>query len=174
MFPHAQESASPPVIPSRTLWRLGATRLHHLLHFHFQICGEPTCASITTHRRARRALRDLRQVYSHPSRSTVPEVFSPVPGHREGPVLRHRGQRQDGSSRKRSDAAAIASAVAPKSTAAHSARVARRRPPHLHPFLPAPPQRGCGPFAPCGGRAREWKTSLVFSTRNIPGALFRP
>ena len=33
--------------------------------------------------------------------------------------------------------------------------------------------RGAKPRSQAGGRARPWKTSLVFSTRNVPGALFR-
>jgi prephenate dehydratase len=33
--------------------------------------------------------------------------------------------------------------------------------------------RGARPRPPRGPRRKEWKTSLVFSTRNIPGALFR-
>ena len=73
------------------------------------------------------------------------------------------------------DAAGIASSVAAEIYGgADSEAVDRERPAEFHAFLPA---------AAAGIRARStrsarrrhvaWKTSLVFGTRNIPGALFR-
>jgi len=75
---------------------------------------------------------------------------------------------------RRTDAAAIASAVAAE---IYGARILRRsleddRRNYTRFFLlrrPEDAQRNPGP----ANRSQEWKISLVFSTRNVPGALFR-
>ncbi len=70
-------------------------------------------------------------------------------------------------------AAAIASALAAE---IYKARILRRgieddRQNYTRFFLLEP--AGSKPRTPAGSANRPWKTSLVFSTRNIPGALFR-
>ena len=70
-------------------------------------------------------------------------------------------------------AAAIASELAAK---IYGGRILKReieddRQNYTRFFLLEP--KGAKPRTPPGARIRPWKTSLVFSTRNVPGALFR-
>src|SRR5581483_766388 len=72
------------------------------------------------------------------------------------------------------DAGAIASAVAAD---IYGARILRRsieddRENYTRFFLLRPPNSRRGKNPPSGEKA-QWKTSLVFSTRNVPGSLFR-
>jgi len=69
--------------------------------------------------------------------------------------------------------AAIASQLAAKT---YGAKILKReieddRQNYTRFFLLEP--KGAGPRNPKGARGKPWKTSLVFSTRNVPGALFR-
>jgi prephenate dehydratase len=117
----------------------------------------------------------LRKVYSHPvALNQCLRFFEQHPRIEKEPFYDTAGSVKAIMEERRSDAGAIASAVAAD---IYGARILRRSieddrqnftrffllrtPGYLrrHPVRPDP--------------HREWKTSLVFTTRNIPGALFR-
>ena len=114
----------------------------------------------------------VRKVYSHPVAINQCLDFSPPQAHRTRAVLRHGGQREDDHGNapagRRGDRLGTGGEDLQGS---HPEARHRRRSPELHALLSARAgrletsrqQSGQGP----------WKTSLVFSTKNIPGALFR-
>lgn len=148
----------------------------HLLHFDFQICGE-TNVRINHNLIAAPGVRfrDLRQVYSHPvALNQCLKFFAGHPAIERVPFYDTAGSVKMIVQEQRSDAAAIASSVAAEIYGAHILRRSleddRRN--FTRFFLLSRPG-DAGRWLAAAGRGREWKTSLVFSTRNIPGALFR-
>jgi prephenate dehydratase len=148
----------------------------HLLHFDFQICGE-TNVRINHHLIAAPGVRfrDLRQVYSHPvALNQCLKFFARHPAIERVPFYDTAGSVKMIVQERRSDAAAIASAVAAEIYGGHILRRSleddRRN--FTRFFLLRRPA-DAGRSLAAASRGREWKTSLVFSTRNIPGALFR-
>jgi prephenate dehydratase len=148
----------------------------HLLHFDFQICGE-TNVRINHNLIAAPGVRfrDLRQVYSHPvALNQCLKFFARYPAIERVPFYDTAGSVKTILQEKRSDAAAIASAVAAEIYGGHILRRSLeddRR--NFTRFFLLRRSADAGRSLTAAGRAREWKTSLVFSTRNIPGALFR-
>ena len=148
----------------------------HLLHFDFQICGE-TNVRINHNLIAAPGVRfrDLRQVYSHPvALNQCLKFFAHFPAIERVPFYDTAGSVKMVVQEQRSDAAAIASAVAAEIYGGHILRRSleddRRNFTRFFLLRRSADARGS---LRAVGRAREWKTSLVFSTRNIPGALFR-
>jgi prephenate dehydratase len=148
----------------------------HLLQFDFQICGE-TNVRINHNLIAAPGVRfrDLRRVYSHPvALNQCLRFFADHPEMEKVPFYDTAGSVKMIMEERRTDAAAIASAVAAE---IYGARILRRsleddRRNYTRFFLlrrPEDAQRNPGP----ANRSQEWKISLVFSTRNVPGALFR-
>lgn len=148
----------------------------HLLHFDFRIVAEAN-VRINHHLIALPGVRfrGLRRVYSHPvALNQCLDFFVRHPHLEKVPFYDTAGAVKMILEQRLADAAAIASAVAAE---IYGARILRRsleddrrnftrffllRRPEDTPPLPRP-----------AGRDKEWKTSLVFSTRNVPGALFR-
>ncbi|MGO9094575.1 MAG: prephenate dehydratase [Bryobacteraceae bacterium] len=148
----------------------------HLLHFDFQICGE-TNVRINHNLIAAPGVRfrDLRQVYSHPvALNQCLKFFARYPAIERVPFYDTAGSVKTIVKEKRSDAAAIASAVAAEIYGGHILRRSLeddRR--NFTRFFLLRRSADAGRSLAATGRAREWKTSLVFSTRNVPGGLFR-
>jgi prephenate dehydratase len=148
----------------------------HLLHFDFQICGE-TNVRINHQLIAAPGVRfrDLRRVYSHPvALNQCLRFFAEHPGLERVPFYDTAGSVKMIMEEHRTDSAAIASAVAAE---IYGARILRRsleddRRNFTRFFLLRRPEDIARAPRPAL-RGKEWKTSLVFSTRNIPGALFR-
>jgi prephenate dehydratase len=144
----------------------------HLLQFDFQICGE-TSVRINHNLIARPGVRfrDLRRVYSHPvALNQCLDFFARYPQLERVPFYDTAGSVKMIVEQGLSDAAAIASSVAAET---YGAAILRRsleddRRNFTRFFLLRRPAE-----ARPHGRGKEWKTSLVFSTHNIPGALFR-
>lgn len=144
----------------------------HLLHFDFQIVAE-------TNVRINHQLitppgvsfRQVRRVYSHPvALNQCLEFFARNPQLEKAPFYDTAGAVKMIMEQRPADAAAIASAVAAE---IYGARIVRRsleddRRNFTRFFLL---RRTGEARRPASGK--QWKTSLVFSTRNVPGALFR-
>jgi prephenate dehydratase len=145
-----------------------------LIKYDFEITGE-TSVRIVHHLIAPPdvTFRDIRRVYSHPV--ALNQCLDFFGRHKNieritfydtaGSVKMVMAERPEGG-------AAIASELAAKN---YGGRILKReieddRQNFTRFFLLEP--RGSKPRTP-RGNAKEWKTSLVFSTRNIPGALFR-
>jgi prephenate dehydratase len=145
-----------------------------LIKYDFEITGE-TSVRIVHHLIAppEVTFRDIRRVYSHPV--ALNQCLDFFARHKNieritfydtaGSVKMVMAERPEGG-------AAIASELAAKN---YGGRILKReieddRQNFTRFFLLEP--RGSKPRTP-RGNAKEWKTSLVFSTRNIPGALFR-
>ena len=148
----------------------------HLLNFEFPIVAE-TSVRIVHHLMAPGNVRfsRIRQVYSHPvALNQCLDFFARNPQLERIPFYDTAGSAKMVMEERRPDAAAIASATAAE---IYGARILRRsiesdrrnftrffllrktEDAHRHPVS-----------APAGA---PWKTSIVFSTRNSPGALFR-
>lgn len=121
------------------------------------------------------SFRRIRRVFSHPvALNQCLEFFTRNPGIEKVPFYDTAGSvkmiMQDGLR----DAAAIASAVAAEN---YGARIVRRsieddRQNYTRFFLLRRPEYArLHPLK--AGAGTQWKTSLVFTTRNVPGALFR-
>lgn len=171
------KSVSAAVIPiENTLAGSVHENYDHLLHFDFQICGE-TNVRINHHLIAAPGVRfrDLRRVYSHPvALNQCLRFFAEHPGLEMVPFYDTAGSVKMIMEEQRTDAAAIASAVAAE---IYGARILRRsleddRRNYTRFFLLRRP-KDVDRHPQRAGRGQEWKTSLVFSTRNSPGALFR-
>lgn len=145
-----------------------------LIKYDFEITGE-TSVRIVHHLIAPPdvTFRDIRRVYSHPV--ALNQCLDFFARHKNieritfydtaGSVKMVMAERPEGG-------AAIASELAAKN---YGGRILKReieddRQNFTRFFLLEP--RGSKPRVPRGS-TKEWKTSLVFSTRNIPGALFR-
>lgn len=145
----------------------------HLVNFHFEILGE-------THVRIRHCLiaapgvafKDLRQVYSHPvALNQCLRFFARYPRLEKVPFYDTAGSVKMIVAEGRRDAGAIASELAAE---IYGARILRRgledyRRNFTRFFLLRRPDES----KVRRSRGGQWKTSLVFSTRNVPGALFR-
>ncbi|MGH9612221.1 MAG: prephenate dehydratase [Bryobacteraceae bacterium] len=145
----------------------------HLLHFDVRIVAE-TSVRIVHNLIALPGVRfrDLRQVYSHPvALNQCLAFFDRYPQIERVPFYDTAGSVKMLAERQPKDAAAIASSVAASIYGAHILKrsieddrrnftsfflLARANARWRHPET-----------------KRPWKTSLVFSTRNAPGALFR-
>lgn len=169
-----EKAASAAVIPiENTLAGSVHENYDHLVNFHFEIVGE-------THVRINHCLialpgtrfSSIRQAYSHPvALNQCLQFFARNPRLERVPFYDTAGSVKMIVEQGRKDAAAIASALAAE---IYGARILRRglkdnRRNFTRFFLLSQPGLRRPP-APAG---RQWKTSLVFSTRNVPGALFR-
>ncbi len=146
----------------------------HLLRFDFQIVGETSVRIVHNLIAAPGvSLRKIRKVYSHPGAiDQCLDFFANNPQVERVPFYDTAGSVKMIMSERLKDAAGIASALAAE---IYGARILKRsieddrqnftrffllRRKNWKPKRPAPAPRG-------------WKTSLVFTTRNIPGSLFR-
>ena len=145
----------------------------HLLHFDVRIVAE-TNVRIVHNLMAPPEVRfrDIRRVYSHPvALNQCLDFFRKNPRIEKVPFYDTAGSAKMVMDEKLPDAAAIASTVA---ASIYGARILRRsieddRQNFTRFFLLNKTRRVAPPPHP----VKVWKTSLVFTTRNIPGALFR-
>ena len=148
----------------------------HLVHFNFQICGE-TNVRINHNLIAPPGVRfrDLRRVFSHPvALNQCLKFFAQNPKIKKEPFYDTAGSVKMVLEEKLTDAAAIGSAVAAE---IYGGTILRRtleddRRNFTRFFLLRRPEDANRRLSPLA-RNQEWKTTLVFSTRNIPGSLFR-
>jgi len=148
----------------------------HLQHFELPIVAE-TSVRIVHHLMAPKGVpfSKIRQVYSHPvALNQCLDFFARNPQLERTPFYDTAGSVKMIVEEGLMDSAAIASAIAAET---YGARILRRsiesdRRNFTRFFLLRTPQyaRRHPVRAP---RQAQWKTSLVFSTRNVPGALFR-
>jgi prephenate dehydratase len=144
----------------------------HLLHYDVRIAAE-TNVRIVHHLIAPPgvAFKSIRKVYSHPvALNQCLKFFARHTKLERVPFYDTAGSVKMVMEQRAQDAAAIASEVA---AAIYRGEILKRSIEDdrqnftrfflLYPSAKLPPPR----------RAKEWKTSLVFTTRNIPGALFR-
>ncbi len=148
----------------------------HLLHFNLPIVAE-TSIRIVHHLMAPPGVSfsQLRRVYSHPvALNQCLNFFAQHPKIERVPFYDTAGSAKMVMADRPEGAGAIASAVAAET---YGARILRRsieddRQNFTRFFLLRNP--GFARRHPrAAGRKTQWKTSLVFSVRNIPGALFR-
>jgi prephenate dehydratase len=148
----------------------------HLVHFNLEICGE-TNVRINHNLIAAPGVRfrDLRRVFSHPvALNQCLNFFAHNPKIQKEPFYDTAGSVKMVLEEKLTDAAAIGSAVAAE---IYGGAVLRRaleddRRNFTRFFLLRRPE-DARRHVPPAARNREWKITLVFSTRNIPGSLFR-
>jgi prephenate dehydratase len=120
------------------------------------------------------SLRALRKVYSHPvALNQCLDFFASHPRIERTPFYDTAGSVKMIMEQRPPDAAAIASELAAQIYGAHILKrgIEDDRQNFTRFFLLEP--AGSKPRAVRGAAKHPWKTSLVFSTRNIPGALFR-
>jgi len=146
----------------------------HLLNFNFEICAETNvriCHNLIAGPGV--TFRKIRRVFSHPvALNQCLDFFAHNPQLERVPFYDTAGSVKMIVEEKLTDAAAIGSAVAAE---IYGARILRK---YLEDddrnytrfFLLRRPEdaRRARPAA-----SQDWKTSLVFSTRNTPGSLFR-
>ena len=145
----------------------------HLLHFDVRIMGE-TNVRIVHNLIAPPGVRfkDIRKVYSHPvALNQCLQFFTRNPKMESTPFYDTAGSVQMVMAEKAPDAGAIGSAVA---ASIYGGKILRRsieddRRNFTRFFLLNRTKRIHRPRRD----AKHWKTSLVFTTRNTPGALFR-
>jgi prephenate dehydratase len=144
----------------------------HLLHFDVRIAAETNLRIV--HNLIAPAgvrFRDIRKVYSHPvALNQCLKFFARHPRLERVSFYDTAGSVKMVMEQKEPDAAAIASEVA---ASIYGGTILKRsieddRQNFTRFFLLYPSKK-----MPAPRRAKEWKTSLVFTTRNIPGALFR-
>jgi prephenate dehydratase len=145
----------------------------HLLHFDVRIAAE-TNVRIIHNLIAPPGVRfqDVRKVYSHPvALNQCLRFFSRHRKLESTPFYDTAGSVKMVMEEQAPDSAAIASAVAASMYGAHILRrsIEDDRRNFTRFFLLYPSKRVRLPRRP----AKAWKTTLVFTTRNIPGALFR-
>jgi len=148
----------------------------HLLNFDFRIVGE-TNVRINHNLIALPGVsfRQIRRVYSHPvALGQCLRFFARYPRLEKVPFYDTAGSVKMIVEQQLKDAAAIASAVAARIYGAHILRRSieddRRNYTRFFLLRRAEDVR---PGRPPAEGSDRWKTSLVFTTRNIPGALFR-
>ena len=118
--------------------------------------------------------KDIRHVYSHPvALNQCLDFFSANPKIERVPFYDTAGSVKMVMEKRPAQSAAIASELAAQ---IYEGRILKRgieddRQNYTRFFLLEP--AGSKPRAIPGATKRPWKTSLVFSTRNMPGALFR-
>lgn len=147
----------------------------HLLHFNFEIIAE-TNVRIVHNLIARPGVtfRKIRRVFSHPvAINQCLDFFAKNPQVEREPFYDTAGSVKMIMEQELDDAAAIASALAAE---IYGARILRRsieddRRNFTRFFLLVKPDAQRPPLA--GKPSSQSKTSLVFTTRNVPGALFR-
>jgi prephenate dehydratase len=145
----------------------------HLLNFNFQIVAEAS-VRIVHNLIAAPGVRfgNIRKVYSHPvALNQCLDFFSKNPQIEKVPFYDTAGSVKMIMEQKLKDAAAIASSLASE---VYGAKILKKsieddRRNYTRFFLLRRPGR----HIQKPGANRGWKTSVVFSTRNIPGALFR-
>jgi prephenate dehydratase len=147
----------------------------HLLQFDVRIAAE-TNVRIVHNLIAPPGIRfkDLRKVYSHPvALNQCHKFFARYPKLERVPFYDTAGSVKMVMEDRPPGAAAIASELAAKIYGGHILKrgIEDDRQNYTRFFLLEP--KGAKPRAPKGSGRKPWKTSLVFSTRNIPGALFR-
>jgi prephenate dehydratase len=145
----------------------------HLLHFDVRIIGE-TNVRIIHNLIAPPSVRfkDIRKVYSHPvALNQCLRFFTRNPKMESTPFYDTAGSVKMVIEEQATDAAAIGSAVAASIYGGHILRrsIEDDRRNFTRFFLLNANKRVHRPRQ----QAKHWKTSLVFTTRNIPGALFR-
>jgi len=162
------------VIPmENTLHGSGHENYDHLLNFKVRIAAE-TNVRIVHNLIAPAGVRfqDIRKVYSHPvALNQCLRFFARHKKLERTPFYDTAGAVKMIMAERPPDAAAIGSRVA---ASIYGGRILRRsieddRHNYTRFFLLHRDHKA----SPPRGRARQWKTSLVFTTRNIPGALFR-
>jgi len=148
----------------------------HLLQFDFQIVAEAN-VRINHHLIAPPGVsfREIRRVYSHPvALNQCLEFFARHHQLEKVPFYDTAGAVKMIMEERPADAAAIASAVACE---IYGARILRRSLEddrrNFTRFFLLRRSREARRFPAPAARDKGWKTSLVFSTRNVPGALFR-
>jgi prephenate dehydratase len=164
----------------------------HLVHFNLEICGE-TNVRIGHNLIAAPGVRfrDIRRVFSHPvALNQCLDFFARNPKIEKEPFYDTAGSVKMVLEEGLADAAAIGSAVAAE---IYGGRILRRsveddrrnftrffllrRPEDARRHRPEDARRHRLTDArrnrPAGSSGTEWKMTLVFSTRNIPGSLFR-
>ncbi len=146
----------------------------HLLHYEFRIIAETNVRIIHNLIAPRGVkLKQLRRVFSHPvALNQCLDFFTTHPQVERIPFYDTAGSVKMVIEEKLDDAAAIASEVA---AAIYGGTILKRSIEDDH--------RNFTRFFLLSGRkfpgkvqgqsAQEWKTSLVFTTKNVPGALFR-
>src|SRR5437660_475990 len=145
----------------------------HLLHFDVKIVAE-TNVRIVHNLMAPPGVRfrDLRRVYSHPvALNQCLQFFTDHPEIERVPFYDTAGSVKMVMEEKLADAGGIASAVA---ASMYGARILKRsieddRQNFTRFFLLNAKRR----IVPSQRPVKVWKTSIVFNTRNVPGALFR-
>jgi prephenate dehydratase len=145
----------------------------HLLHFDVKIVAETNVRIVHNVMAAPGVrFRDLRRVYSHPvALNQCLQFFSDHPEIERVPFYDTAGSVKMVMEEKLADAGAIASTVA---ASIYGARILRRsieddRQNFTRFFLLNAKRR----VLPRQQPVKTWKTSIVFNTRNVPGALFR-
>jgi prephenate dehydratase len=145
----------------------------HLLRFNFRIVGETNVRIVHNLIVAPGVrFRDLRRVYSHPvALNQCLDFFARHPGIEKATYYDTAGSVKMVMAENQRDAGAIASEVA---AAIYGGTILRRgieddRQNYTRFFL----LNGKRRVPPSARAAKDWKTSLVFSTPNIPAALFR-
>lgn len=120
------------------------------------------------------AFRGIRKVYSHPvALNQCLDFFAKHPSITRTPFYDTAGSVKMIMEQRPTDSAAIASELAAETYGAHILKrgIEDDRQNFTRFFLLEP--AGAKPRSIRGAAQHPWKTSLVFSTRNIPGALFR-
>ena len=145
----------------------------HLVNFNFRIVAETNVRIVHNLMTAPNVrFKEVRRVYSHPvALNQCLDFFSRNPRIERVPFYDTAGSVKMVMEQKLSDAAAIASSVA---ASIYGARILRRsieddRRNFTRFFL----LNGKRALLPARRPGKQWKTSLVFTTRNVPGALFR-
>ena len=145
----------------------------HLLHFDFKIVAETNVRIVHNLMAAPGVkFRDLRRVYSHPvALNQCLRFFASNPSIEKAPYYDTAGSAKMVMEQQPPDAGAIASSVAASIYGAHILRrsIEDDRENFTRFFLLNSKTSVLPPRRP----AKAWKTSLVFTTRNVPGALFR-
>ncbi len=148
----------------------------HLVHFNFEICGETNvCVNHNLIAAPGVRFRDIRRVFSHPvALNQCLKFFARNPQIQKEPFYDTAGSVKMVLDENLRDAAAIGSAVAAE---IYGGTVLRRsleddRRNYTRFFLLRRPE-DARRHPPAAARDRDWKITLVFSTRNIPGSLFR-
>jgi len=145
----------------------------HLLNFNVRIAAE-TNVRIVHNLIAPPGVRlqDIRQVYSHPvALNQCLRFFAKHPKMERTPFYDTAGAVKSIMAERAPDRAAIASRVAASTYGAHILRSSIEDNRHNFTRFFLLYRDKTVPRAK--QRVRHWKTSLVFTTRNIPGALFR-
>jgi prephenate dehydratase len=170
----ADGAADAAVIPiENTLAGSVHENYDHLLHFDLRIVAE-TNVRIVHNLIAPPGLRfkDVRRAFSHPvALNQCLDFFARHPQIEQVPFYDTAGSVKMVMAERPAGAAAIASSIA---AAIYGGSILRRsieddRRNFTRFFL----LNGARAVRASGAPAREWKTSLVFTTRNAPGALFR-